>query len=252
MPSNLRQQVTVGSLAIQTISSTEQHPAKKQKMSISQTYRVASFARSKLGKEASKGDHDLRLLVGHANLLDSLMVELRDAERQQEAWFNQAVKKAQKEDATQRVRWVDTIAEEQEDDVFDDSESDSDSDSDFDEEEFAIAAAPLRRLRSPPVTITSHSMEEYDDQVFEDVEDSPELALTRTDSHPPELVDDSDSEGEDSSPPTTPPQASFQFGEMELDMAQLSAQKKKSSSKTPFVNSGIIIQANAVSLVEAF
>jgi hypothetical protein len=222
-------------------------------MSLSQTYRVASFARSKLGKEAGKADHNLRLLVGHANLLDSLMLELRDAERQQEAWFNQAVKKAQKEEEPQRVRWVDTIQEDEE--VFDD-ESDSDSDSDFDEEEFSatVTAAPLRRFKSPPVTISSQDLEdddEFDDDVYEDLDDAPELALTRTHSHPPpELVEDSsDEESDDSSPPTTPPSAVFEFTEIELDL-KMSGKKK---SATPFTTgAGFIIQSDSVSLVEAY
>jgi hypothetical protein len=238
MPSHLRQQVTFNSIAIQATNSSEQHPAKKQKMSLSQTYRVASFARSKLGKEASRPDHNLRLLVGHANLLDSLMLELRDAERQQEAWFNQAVKKAQKEEEPQHVRWIDSIEEE----VFDDSSSDSeDSDSDFDEEDFEFAtSAPLRRLKSPTVSMTSS---EYDDDVYEDLDDAPELALTRTQSHPPELVDDSDSESEDSSPPTTPPQPILQF-----DLAALA----KNKGAAPFVDGGFIVQSQGFAMVEVY
>jgi len=248
MSSSLRQHITYNSLAIQSISShSDSHPSKKQKMSLSQTYRVASFARAKLGKEASRGDHNLRLLVGHANLLDSLMLELRDAERQQEAWFTQAVKKAQKEEEPQRVRWVDTISQEEDEEVFDDS--DSDSDSDFDEDEFTMAAAPLRRLKSPPVTMTSQDLEdEYDDDVYEDLDDAPELALTRTQSHPPpELVDDSSDseESDDSSPPTTPPQAILEFNE--LDIASLSKNKS-----TPFIEGGFLIQSQGVSLVEAY
>ena len=75
------------------------------------TYSVASTARTKLGREAQRADHDLRLLVGHANLLDTLMVELADAEREQEAWFNQSVKKASKPEEPRHIQWIDTIAE---------------------------------------------------------------------------------------------------------------------------------------------
>ena len=102
-------------------------PQKKQKMSLTQTYYIAASARSKLGKEACRADHDLRLLVGHANLLDSLMIELQDAERQQEAWFNQTMAKASKPEEPRHVQWVDSIVEEDED-------SDSDSESDFDDD----------------------------------------------------------------------------------------------------------------------
>lgn len=40
-------------------------------MSITEQYWVASTARSKLSKAAAQTEHNLRLLVGHANLLDS-------------------------------------------------------------------------------------------------------------------------------------------------------------------------------------
>ena len=101
-------------------------PAKKQKMSLTQTYYVASTARTKLGREAGRADHDLRLLVGHANLLDSLMVELADAEREQEAWFNQSVKKASKPEEPRHIQWIDSIAEAEEEESDDDSDLESD------------------------------------------------------------------------------------------------------------------------------
>ncbi|KAH8661827.1 hypothetical protein BGZ61DRAFT_593629 [Ilyonectria robusta] len=53
-------------------------------MFITQTYYLAHKARVKLSSEAARADHDLRLLVSHANLLDSLMLELADTEREQE------------------------------------------------------------------------------------------------------------------------------------------------------------------------
>jgi len=203
MPSRLREQTSFDqpiSILVQT--SPSQPPQKKQKMSLSQTYFVASSARSKLGKEACRPDHNLRLLVGHANLLDSLMLELREAEREQEAWFNQSIKKAQKADEPRHVQCIDTISEEEEAE-----DDDSDADSEFDESDFEMTA-PLRRLRSPPVTISSTEIDS-DEDAYEDDEYSPELALTRTESHPPELVHDSDSD--DESPPASPPQPTFEY-----------------------------------------
>ncbi|ONH69116.1 Protein ECM13 [Cyberlindnera fabianii] len=41
--------------------------------SMADTYILASKARAKLTKEASRPDHDLRILVSHANMLDNLM-----------------------------------------------------------------------------------------------------------------------------------------------------------------------------------
>ncbi|KAK3933680.1 hypothetical protein QBC46DRAFT_230105, partial [Diplogelasinospora grovesii] len=62
----------------------------KAKMSVTQTYSLAHKARAKLSSEAARSNHNLRLLVGHANLLDSLMLKLADTERQQESWFDQS------------------------------------------------------------------------------------------------------------------------------------------------------------------
>lgn len=142
-------------------------------MSITQTYFLAHSARGKLSKEASRPDHDLRLLVGHANMLDSLMIDLANAEQEQERWFNQTVSGA-------------TVEEDHEEE---DDES-SPEDLAMDESEWE-----------------SEKVKE-DDEESDDDEDSEELALTRTLSHqhsPPELTIDSDSDSEDDSMPSSPP-----------------------------------------------
>ncbi|KAF1932966.1 uncharacterized protein M421DRAFT_416564 [Didymella exigua CBS 183.55] len=184
---------------------------KKQKMSLTQTYYIASSARSKLGKEACRADHDLRLLVGHANLLDSLMIELQDAERQQEAWFNQTMAKASRTEDPRHIQWADSIAEEDED---------SDSDSDFESEcddDFDMIPMP-RRITQAPIQISTMEVDEDEDEedYYDDMEDDAELTLTRVPSQvqsPPELVYEEDSE--DDSPPTSPPTASLAFSEKE-------------------------------------
>lgn len=45
-------------------------------MPLAETYFLASKARAKLSREANKADHNLRILVSHANLLDNLMDSL--------------------------------------------------------------------------------------------------------------------------------------------------------------------------------
>lgn len=184
-------------------------PQKKQKMSLTQTYYIAASARSKLGKEACRADHDLRLLVGHANLLDSLMIELQDAERQQEAWFNQTMARASKTEEPHRIQWADSIAEEDED-------SDSDSESEC-EDDFDMIPMP-RRIAQAPIQISTIEIDEDQDEeeYYDDMEDDAELTLTRVPSQiqsPPELVYEEDSE--DDSPPTSPPTASLEFSEKE-------------------------------------
>lgn len=190
-------------------------PQKKQKMSLTQTYHIAACARSKLGREASRADHDLRLLVGHANLLDSLMVELSDAEKKQEEWFNNTVRGASTTEDSRHVQWIDAIVDETEDDDYSDSGSESDfydEDGDFD----MVTLAP-RRMLSAPVQITSTEVDEEDedDDIYEDDEEiDADLALTRVPSQsPPELVHDSDSE--DDAPPASPPQPALQFSSKE-------------------------------------
>jgi len=164
-------------------------------MSLTQTYYVASTARSKLGREAGRADHNLRRLVGHANLLDNLMVELQDAEREQEAWFNQSLSTASKPEEPKHIMWLDQIVENDEMDEGSDSESESD------DEEY---------------TQSQMGFDEEDDAEFDD-EDNQELSLTRVASKhsPPELTmdDDEDSEDEDECP--SPGSLSLELSEKE-------------------------------------
>jgi hypothetical protein len=180
-------------------------------MSLTQTYYIAASARSKLGKEACRADHDLRLLVGHANLLDSLMIELQDAERQQEAWFNQTMAKASKTEESRHIQWADSIEEEAlEDEDYSDSESENDDDFDM---------IPLpRRIVQSPVQVTTMEVEEDEDdeEFYDDMEDNSELALTRVPSQsqsPPELVYEEDSD--DDLSPTSPQQPTLEFSDKE-------------------------------------
>ncbi|KEY71849.1 hypothetical protein S7711_05990 [Stachybotrys chartarum IBT 7711] len=175
--------------------------ALRKKMSITQTYYLAHKARAKLSREAAQPDHDLRLLVGHANLLDSLMLELAEAEREQERWFNQSVRGASHKTQERRVQWADRIEEEAVD--YDSDSSDDSSDDDYDEEDIEMLHVP-----APP---------KDDEEMMEDdlEEDYAQLELVRTPSHsnsPPELVShqDSDSSDDESMPPS-PPEASMPF-----------------------------------------
>lgn len=151
-------------------------PQKKQKMSVTQTYFLAHSARGKLSKEASRPDHDLRLLVGHANMLDSLMIDLANAEQEQERWFNNIVSGSADDEETKH-RHVETITEEEESD-----------------EESEITTV------------------EVDSDMEEDDEMDGELTLTRTSSRhsPPELSLDTDSESDDESMPPSPPTSAIE------------------------------------------
>ncbi|KAL8952007.1 MAG: hypothetical protein Q9222_002053 [Ikaeria aurantiellina] len=229
MHSNLRNSVLSSSIQTSPIvrPTVSSPPQKKQKMSITQTYYLAHTARGKLSKEAGRADHNLRLLVGHANLLDGLMLDLADAEREQESWFNQTVKGAAKASEEPRhIQWADTIEEAiEEDDEY------SDSDSDSDDEIESIPQSPFRRLPqetapAPMVTVTDIEDEDMED----DDESDEDLTLTRTSSeHPPELLHESDSESEDDMPPS-PPQA-------EIPLDAFSEKQRQAIATTAFYQS---------------
>lgn len=159
-------------------------------MSITQTYFLAHKARAKLSSEAGRPDHNLRLLVGHANLLDTLMLELADAEREQESWFNQSVRVASPAPAAPKpaasdrhVQWADAIVEEEEpeepeepeeDWQADDSDMSSDASSDYsDEDEYDEDEDEIDEHNSA-------SSPDYDDEDCEMVDAAP---LRRVASH---------------------------------------------------------------------
>lgn len=272
MPSNLQYSSTPSSIEIpQTIRSTISRPIeKKQKMSLTQTYYLAHTARGKLSKEAAKADHDLHRLVGHANLLDGLMIDLADAEREQESWFNQTVKGAAKasgeSEKPKHIQWADTINEEA---IEDEEYEASDSEDDSDDEENLSYATPIsvRRAEAAPTQVTAM---EIDEDVEDDEEEFDEgLALTRTSSHPPasssppELLHESDSESEDEPMPPSPPAPDFSLDTLsekqrqaiattsyypseKSDVAHLSASEQDS-----FFDKGFFIPQRNQSLVTA-
>ncbi|KAL4924496.1 uncharacterized protein BDV17DRAFT_274453 [Aspergillus undulatus] len=192
----------------------------QKKMSITQTYYLAHTARRKLTREASRADHDLRLLVGHANLLDTLMLDLADAEQEQERWFNQTVSGATKSsyhNQQQHIQWAETLVEEPEED-WDPEDLSEEDDSDLSEEEeedsdYEEDYAPVRRRAPSPVAVITETElhEDYDSEdsdsefEYDDAEDLDNLALTRSPSRqPPELSHDEDDSEDDSMPPSPP------------------------------------------------
>lgn len=214
-------------------------------MSITETYFLAQTARGKLSREAAQPDHDLRFLVGHANLLDSVMLELAEAEQEQERWFNQSVNNTTNasSDEPKHIKWADTVVEEPEDDWDPEDASDSDSDSDDSDYDDADLIPTSSHYKAPtlPVFISSRELdgedEEEDDDGYNTEEDDEELTLTRTPSRqqPPELLSDSDEESDDDSMPPSPPQPTFDsFSEDERRAISTTSfyDKEKSSAST--------------------
>jgi hypothetical protein len=200
-------------------TTTSQHSSVTRhanKMSVTQTYLLAHTARAKLSSEASHEDHDLRRLVGHANLLDTLMLDLTEAKQEHEAWLNQAVRQASKPTEQRHIQWADSATEDPEEDSRaadtgspNPSVTDSDYSSDEDaKEEIKEAISSLR-----PAS-TSNEVEVVDDDGEEHYDD---LALHLTQSHstpPPGLEHDAgDSSDDDSLPPSPPAEAPPSFSE---------------------------------------
>ncbi|RMD44622.1 hypothetical protein DV735_g543, partial [Chaetothyriales sp. CBS 134920] len=113
-PTTMSKSITfTSSLSTKPTQSIYSRPQKRPKMSITQTYYLAHSARGKLSKEAARPDHDLRLLVGHANMLDSLMLDLANAEQEQERWFNKSLTESEEEEEEEAdTDQVETILEE--------------------------------------------------------------------------------------------------------------------------------------------
>lgn len=159
-------------------------------MSITQTYFLAHSARGKLSKEAARPDHDLRLLVGHANMLDSLMLDLATAEQEQERWFNNIVNGSQEEEQ-ERHRHVETIVE--------------DPELEMEVEDAASSEEESEDEEKPNTKITA--IEVDSDMSEDDDEENDDLTLVRTASRhsPPELSLDTDSDSDDDQMPPSPP-----------------------------------------------
>jgi len=184
----------------------------KDNMSITQTFVLAHKARSKLSKEASKPDHDLRHLVLTANLLDSLMLHLSQVEQDQEAHFNSMVR----EEAATDVEMATATSTSTLGAISEDSElafdySDSESDSDDEEEEdddddSFVSGFPV--YTSKPLITIKVTAESDDEEEEEDEEDDGFYALQRVPSRAPSLIEDgSDSDEDESNPPS--PRQSF-------------------------------------------
>lgn len=140
------------------------HARTKKDMSLTQTYHLAHMARGKLSKEAARDEHRLYRLVGHANLLDSLMLDLQAAEEEQERWFNATVKSvvttaaAPVRLAEPKIQWADTPARVDEaDEDSDDFEYSEDLFESSDDEDYADLDRAMDDDFAPLARVTSHS-----------------------------------------------------------------------------------------------
>jgi len=184
----------------------------QRKMSITQTYYLAHTARGKLATAAAQSDHNLRLLVGHANLLDALTIELQDAENSQQVTFNQTTKGSPKQGAQPQIAWSSSIMEESEDMANYEAEPDSDDDeNDFfksAEHIVKLVGGSLSGFDDPTANFMLPPSIDEEEETDEDEEDITDLSLIRVPSHSdqvPELIMDASDESDDDSVASPPP-----------------------------------------------
>ena len=168
---------------------------------LTDTYSVAVTCRQKLGKEARRADHELRRLVGHANMLDSLMGSLMQAEREYEGRINALIRGAPKPQQPRNVQCLNSIAEKGEEAGF---EGDSDEGSDDDVRAETSEPSPVRKVKGPQSARScgyfdeSGDWSDEDDDVDDDEADDGELTLERwpSNTHLPDLTDEREQNSE--------------------------------------------------------
>lgn len=185
------------------------------------------------------------------------MLELADAEAEQESWFNASVRGARKTESDRHIQWADSVVEELEEDW---RAEDGESESDEEEEDIDMGFATLQRVKSHQafdVTMISSPAEEDNDEEEEDIyeddgeEDYAMLSLQRTHSHPaspPDLIDEeSDSSEDEAMPPSPPADVVHAFPEAEA------RRSKASPAKGQFFDEGFYLpQRTLVSAVSVY
>lgn len=159
-------------------------------MPVAETYFLASKARSKLSREASRHDHNLRILVSHANLLDNLMDSL--ATKRRAVYASKAatatattITVAPKSILAPQAQAAVSVYEEEEDGYYssssddeeeyfedysegDNEDDDDEEDDEDDEEEEEVQFEPVRIARQ---TKTFRSLPTVDEDPLDDLDD---------------------------------------------------------------------------------
>ena len=107
---------------------------RRQKLSLMQTAFLAQKVPGKLSKEAAKGDHDLRLLVGHASMLNFITLDLANVEKEQKRWLSRPPRSTQ-DDGEPEQEHIETIVGDPEGEWEATNANSFDGNSESDEEE---------------------------------------------------------------------------------------------------------------------
>jgi hypothetical protein len=153
---------------------------------------MAHQAREKLAKEANCPDYNLHRVVCHANMLDTLIIDLAHAEDKHESHLDTPTAGAQKPTRKSKTeRWAQVVMETLEEgseswDELESSSDDDDDDDDSSDDEFEHREDRASEKASDVVIVSS----EEPDGADELQEDLARLVLQRTKSrhhhhHPP-------------------------------------------------------------------
>ncbi|KAK9369968.1 hypothetical protein V1509DRAFT_618109 [Lipomyces kononenkoae] len=137
-------------------------------LSFAQSYKLMTVARTKLSRAANTSDHDLRVLVSHANFLDALMIHLEH----KDAPVASARRRTLARDREEEYRY---FSHSDDEDSYSDDDSDSDSDcssddEDEDEEEYLVVTSNGRTLSPIPERSRETSDREDDDDDDDDAD----------------------------------------------------------------------------------
>lgn len=197
-------------------------------MPLAETYFLASKARSKLSREANKSDHNLRVLVSHANMLDNLMDSLLKKRKAgsllttptqtttpspQKATFGDLPRPEHKVTIVRDDQHDDEEDSEEEEEMYYSSSSDSDyeydeQDSDIEEEEefkyvqftnvkhIPFGSNTNKQFRTLP-TVDEAPLEDLHEQQDLHEQGEEEQGLYRTESNVPSLSYSSEEEDEE-------------------------------------------------------
>jgi hypothetical protein len=109
----------------------------QKKMAVTQTSMIAHQAREKLAKEARCPDHNLHRVVCHANLLDTLIFDLAQAEDEQGSYLNKRTSGARKPTRKSKTeKWAQVVMETLEEESGSEDEKELSEDDDSSDEEF--------------------------------------------------------------------------------------------------------------------
>lgn len=145
---------------------------------MTETYLLASKARTKLSREANRPEHNLRLLVAHANLLDNLMDKIHE-HRTSILTGDYTAKKLQFQLPTlSHVSYIDE--EDEEDEDYSDV---SDSDSDEEDEDDEVIYSTDQGIHYTASAVLIDSDEEDSDEDEDDIpsDDDTEMIIANRD-----------------------------------------------------------------------